>query len=125
MILESSKLVYFAARTVFKIFLGKKNRDDLWLKNDFNFPNFLYRATSITGIKKYITLSLNVPKYNYEICCPLNREDFIIVTRHEEEIIDRFEPKVGGLRHRRRCSLGSLHNCQFKKSWFRGQSHCF
>ena len=95
MILESSKLVYLAARTVFKIFLGKKNRDDLWLKNDFNFPNFLYRATSITGIKKYITLSLNVPKYNYKICCPLNREDFIIVTRHEEEIIDRFEPKVG------------------------------
>ena len=42
-------------------------------------------------------LEIYVPKHNYNIYCPLNKEDFIVMTRHEDDIIERFLPKQGDI----------------------------
>jgi len=42
-------------------------------------------------------LEIHVPKHNYNIYCPLNKEDFIVMTRHEDDIIERFLPKKGDI----------------------------
>jgi FkbM family methyltransferase len=36
-----------------------------------------------------------VPKYNYEFYCRINKDDFIVMTRHEDVIIEHFTPKQG------------------------------
>ena len=89
------KYLYLLCRVISRIFLGKRRRDKIWLKKNINFRDFLYRTTAFLGLKKYITLSLSVPKYGYTVCCPLSKEDFIVLTKHEDEIIDYFNPQAG------------------------------
>jgi precorrin-6B methylase 2 len=36
-----------------------------------------------------------VPKYNYEFYYRINKDDFIVMTRHEDVIIQYFHPKEG------------------------------
>jgi predicted RNA methylase len=42
-------------------------------------------------------LKIAVPKYNYKVYCRVNKEDFVILTRHEDEIIEHFSPKKGDI----------------------------
>ena len=75
--------------------LGRKKRDRIFLKRNINFKDFLYSSTKILGVDKTLLLEIHVPSHDYHIHCPLNKEDFIVMTKHEEEIIGLFRPKEG------------------------------
>jgi FkbM family methyltransferase len=91
------KVIYRGIRFSFKIALGKKRTDMFYTKRGINFKDFLYRSIKFLKIGDPLMLEIYVPKHNYNIYCPLNKEDFIVMTRHEDDIIERFLPKQGDI----------------------------
>jgi FkbM family methyltransferase len=91
------KVIYRGLRFSFKIILGKKRTDMFYAKRGINFKDFLYRSIRFLKKGDPLTLEIHVPKHDYNIYCPLNKEDFIVMTRHEDEIIERFLPKQGDI----------------------------
>ena len=82
------------ARFSLRILLGRRRRDALYARRNVNFKDFLYRATGPFGQGK-LSLEIAESKYGYKIHCPLNREDFIVMTKHEDEMLERFVPEQG------------------------------
>lgn len=95
LVLSLLKAVFLGTRFVVKVAVGKNKRDALFAERNISFKRFLYRATAALGLDK-LSLEISVPKHGYKVRCPLNREDFIVMTQHEEEIIERFTPGQGG-----------------------------
>src|ERR687893_730507 len=89
------KTIYIGTRFFLKLMLGKKRRDIIYQKRNINFKDFLYSSTKILGVENTLLLEIHVPNHDYRIHCPFNKEDFIIMTKHEEEIIRQFRPKEG------------------------------
>jgi FkbM family methyltransferase len=89
------KSAYLGTRFFLRLILGRKRRDNIFLKRNFNFKDFLYSSTKILGVDKALLLEIHVPNHDYRIHCPLNKEDFIVMTKHEEEIIGLFRPREG------------------------------
>jgi FkbM family methyltransferase len=94
LVLSLLKTIFLGTRFLLKVAIGKKRRDALFAKRDISFKKFLYSATAALGLGK-LSLEISVPKHGYKVRCPLNREDFIVMTQHEEEIVERFTPKQG------------------------------
>jgi FkbM family methyltransferase len=88
------KAAFLGTRLVVKVAIGRKRRDALFAKRNISFKGFLYGATAAFGLGR-LSLEISVPKYGYRVYCPLNREDFIVMTQHEEEILERFTPRQG------------------------------
>ena len=97
LILSSFRLIYLSVRILLRIILGKGRRDRLYKQKGINFKDFLYRSLKLLGIDKSVLLKFDVPKYDYKVYCPINKEDFIIMSRHEDEIIELFRPKQGDI----------------------------
>jgi FkbM family methyltransferase len=89
------KSTYLGTRFFLRLILGRKNRDRIFLKRNINFKDFLYSSTKILRVDKTLLLEIHVPSHDYDIHCPLNKEDFIVMTKHEEEILGLFRPKEG------------------------------
>jgi FkbM family methyltransferase len=89
------KSTFLGTRFFLRSILGRKKRDRIFLKRNINFKDFLYSSTKILGVDKTLLLEIHVPSHDYDIHCPLNKEDFIVMTKHEEEIIGLFRPKEG------------------------------
>ena len=89
------KSAYLGTRFFLRLILGRKRRDKIFLKRKINFKDFLYSSTKILGLDKALLLEIHVPNHDYRIHCPLNKEDFIVMTKHEEEIIGLFRPREG------------------------------
>jgi FkbM family methyltransferase len=92
-ILGLLKIIYRGSRVCLRLILGRKRTDRLFAKRKINFKDFLYNSSKFLGIDKTLLLEFPVPKHNYRIHCPLNKEDLIVMTKHEEEIIELFHPK--------------------------------
>jgi FkbM family methyltransferase len=97
LILFSVRLIYLGVRVILRIILGKERRDRVYKEKDINFKDFLYRSLKLLGIDKSVMLKFDVPKYGYRVYCPINKEDFAIMSRHEDEIIDHFNTKQGDI----------------------------
>jgi FkbM family methyltransferase len=93
-ILLCLKVIYLVRRVLLRLILGKKRRDRLYIERGLDFADFLYKAVKFfrPGCK---LLKFKVPKYNYEFYCRINKDDFIVMTRHEDVIIEHFRPKEG------------------------------
>src|ERR671931_788489 len=91
------KVIFLGARFSLRLALGRKRRDRLYLKRDINFRRFLYNAINLLGLCNSFLIKFTVPKYNYKFYCRTNREDFIFMTGHEDEIIEHFCPKEGDI----------------------------
>jgi FkbM family methyltransferase len=89
------KSTYLGTRFFLRLILGRKNRDRIFLKRNINFKDFLYSSTKILRVDKTLLLEIHVPSHDYYIHCPLNKEDFIVMTKHEEEILGLFRPREG------------------------------
>jgi FkbM family methyltransferase len=89
------KGIYLGTRFSLRLILGRQRRDRIFLKRNINFKDFLYSSTKIIGVDKTLLLEIDVPNHGYRIHCPLNKEDFIVMTKHEEEIMALFRPKEG------------------------------
>jgi FkbM family methyltransferase len=89
------KSTYLGTRFFLRLILGRQKRDRIFLKRNINFKDFLYSSSKILGVDKTLLLEIYVPSHDYRIHCPLNKEDFIVMTKHEEEIMGLFCPKEG------------------------------
>jgi FkbM family methyltransferase len=96
-ILGLLKIIYLGSRFSLKLILGRKRTDKLFAKRNINFKDFLYNSAKFLRADKSLLLEISVPNHNYRIHCPLNKEDFIVMTKHEEEIIELFHPKEGDI----------------------------
>jgi FkbM family methyltransferase len=97
LILFVFRLIYLGVRVILRIILGKERRDRVYDQKDINFKDFLYRSLKLLGIDKLVMLKFDVPKYGYKVYCPINKEDLIIMSRHEDEIIHHFNTKQGDI----------------------------
>ena len=97
LILFVFRLIYLGVRVILRIILGKERRDRVYDQKDINFKDFLYRSLKLLGIDKSVMLKFDVPKYGYKVYCPINKEDLIIMSRHEDEIIHHFNTKQGDI----------------------------
>jgi FkbM family methyltransferase len=91
------KAIYRGTRFSLRLILGRKRTDRIYQKRNINFKDFLYSSTRIMRVSKKLLLEIHVPNHDYRIHCPLNKEDFIVMTKHEEEIIRIFSPKEGDI----------------------------
>ena len=89
------KSTYLGIRFFLRVTLGRKTRDRIFLKRNIIFKDFLYSSAKTLRVDKTLLLEIHVPGHDYRIHCPLNKEDFIVMTKHEEEIIELFHPKEG------------------------------
>ena len=99
------KIIYVGIRFIIKIVLGKERRDALYVKrgihfNDsfgpsFYFMSFLYKAIKFLRLSNPVSLRIIVPKYNYKVLCPINKDEIINMTTREDDIIEHFTPKEG------------------------------
>ena len=96
-ILFSFRLIYLSMRILLRIILGKGRRDRLYKQKGINFKDFLYGSLKLLRIDKSVLLKFDVPKYGYKVYCPINKEDLIVMSRHEDEIIDHFNTKQGDI----------------------------
>jgi FkbM family methyltransferase len=94
-ILSILKISYLGLRILLRIALGKKRRDRLFIRRKINFKDFLYKAIHFLRLGNSMLLKISVPKYDYKFYCRINKEDFIIMTGHGEEVIEYFRPKEG------------------------------
>ena len=95
-ILFSLKVTYLWRRVLLRLILGKKRRDRLYVEQGLDFGDFLYKAVKFFRPRSKL-LKFKVPKYNYEFYCRINKDDFIVMTRHEDVIIKYFTPKEGDI----------------------------
>jgi hypothetical protein len=120
------KVVYLCVRVSLRIILGKKRRDRLYLQRGINFKDFLYKSIGVLGIGNSMLLEFSVPKYDYKVSCPINKEDFIVMSIHEGEIIERFSPKEGDIVvDGCWCTYGTLFHHKFKACWSKWKSNCY
>lgn len=91
------KIIYFGWRVSLRFILGRKRRDKLFVEKKINWKDFLYSSARFLRADKSLLLEVSVPLHDYRVHCPLNKEDFIVMTKHEEEIIELFHPKEGDI----------------------------
>jgi FkbM family methyltransferase len=90
------KVTYLWRRVLLRLILGKKRRDRMYVERGLDFGDFLYKAVKFFRPKSKL-LKFKVPKYDYEFYCRINKDDFIVMTRHEDVIIEYFRPKEGDI----------------------------
>jgi FkbM family methyltransferase len=91
------KIIYLGLRIVLRLVLGKKRRDRLYVERGLDFGVFWYKSFKFLRPGNSSLLKFRVPKYNYEFYCRVNKDDFKIMTIHEDDIIERFTPKQGDI----------------------------
>jgi FkbM family methyltransferase len=91
------KIIYLGLRIVLRLFLGKKRRDRLYVERGLDFGVFWYKSFKFLRPGNSTLLKFRVPKYNYEFYCRINKDDFKIMTIHEDDIIEHFTPKQGDI----------------------------
>jgi FkbM family methyltransferase len=91
------KIIYLGLRIVLRLVLGKKRRDRLYVERGLDFGVFWYKSFKFLRPGNSALLKFKVPKYNYEFYCRVNKDDFKIMTIHEDDIIERFTPKQGDI----------------------------
>ena len=91
------KIIYLGLRILLRLALGKKRRDRFYVKRGLDFGVFWYRTFKFLKPGNSTLLKFKVPKYDYEFYCRINKDDFKIMTIHEDDIITRFTPKEGDI----------------------------
>src|SRR5215218_977811 len=101
------KIIYIILRILFIITLGKKRRENSQFYNrlhvrvnisfSFYFFMFLYKVVRILRLGNPSLVKIIVPKYNYKVYCPLTEDDYNHMTIREDDIIENFQPKDGGI----------------------------
>src|SRR5215213_11643843 len=101
------KIIYIILRILFIITLGKKRRENSQFYNklryrlnisfSFYFFMFLYKVVRMLRLGNPLLVKIYVPKYNYKVYCPLTEDDYNHMTIREDDIIENFQPKDGGI----------------------------
>jgi FkbM family methyltransferase len=101
------KIIYIILRIIFIATLGKKRRENSQFYRKFrsrvnvNFSFYLfmffYKVIRLLRLGNPNLITIYVPKYNYKVYCPLTEDDFNHMTTREDDIIEKFRPKEGGI----------------------------
>src|ERR687889_64182 len=91
------KIIYLGLRILLRLVLGKKRRDRLYVERGLDFGVFWYKSFKFLRPGNSSLLKFKVPKYDYEFYCRVNKDDFKIMTIHEDDIIEHFTPKQGDI----------------------------
>src|ERR687898_1785448 len=91
------KIIYLGLRILLRLALGKKRRDRFYVKRGLDFGVFWYKTFKFLRPGNSTLLKFKVPKYDYEFYCRINKDDFKIMTIHEDDIIKRFTTKEGDI----------------------------
>jgi FkbM family methyltransferase len=75
--------------------IGKKLRDKFFVRHGLDFPTFTYKVLKKIGLDKLLLLLIDMPKQGYKFFCRINRDDFLFMTNHENEIMEYFNPNEG------------------------------
>jgi FkbM family methyltransferase len=86
---------YYGVRLSLRLVVGKKVRDRLFVRHGLDFPTFAYRLLKAIGLAKVLLLLLDMPKQGYKFFCRINRDDFLFMTNHENDILEYFIPDEG------------------------------
>jgi FkbM family methyltransferase len=89
------KFIYLSLRVVLRIVLGKKKRDRLYIKRGLDFGDFWNKFFKYLRRNNRKLLKFKMSKYGFEFYCRNNKDDFKVMTIHEDDIIERFLPKDG------------------------------
>jgi FkbM family methyltransferase len=97
LILFFIKIFYLGSRVTLRIVLGKRRRDKIYSERDLDFGSFWNRFYLFwnRGKKKSALLRFKTPKYKFEFYCRNNKDDFKIMTFHEDDILEHFALKEG------------------------------
>jgi FkbM family methyltransferase len=93
------KLNYISLRIILLV-LGKKRRTQLIVKRGLDFGTLWKNYFDIWKREKRgsVLLKFKMPKYNYEFYCRRNKDDFKIMTFHEDDIMEHnFTPMEGDI----------------------------
>jgi FkbM family methyltransferase len=58
---------------------------------------FIYKIIRILRLGNPSLVKIIVPKYKYKVYCPLTEDDYSHMTTREDNIIEKFQPKDGGI----------------------------
>jgi FkbM family methyltransferase len=86
---------YFGVRLSLRLVMGKKLRDKFFVRHGLDFPTFTYKLLKKVGLDKVLLLLIDMPKQGYKFFCRINRDDFLFMTNHENEIMEYFVPNDG------------------------------
>jgi FkbM family methyltransferase len=89
------RITYFGVRLSLRLLMGKKLRDKFFVCHGLDFPTFTYKLLKNIGLDKVLLLLIDMPKQGYKFFCRINRDDFLFMTNHENEIMEYFTPNEG------------------------------
>jgi FkbM family methyltransferase len=95
LILFLLRITYFGVRLLLRLVIGKKLRDKFFVRHGLDFPTFTYKLLKKIGLDKVLLLLIDMPKQGYKFFCRINRDDFLFMTNHENEIMEYFNPNEG------------------------------
>jgi FkbM family methyltransferase len=97
LILFFIKLSYLSLRILLRLVLGKERRDKWYIKRALDFGTFWYFAFNFFFPNAKNLLRFKSKRYGYEFHCRLNKDDFKVMTIHEDELMQYFTPEAGDL----------------------------
>ena len=95
LILLLLRTTYFGIRLSLRLVVGRRLRDKFFVQHGLDFPTFTYKLLKKIGLDKAFLLLINMPKQGYKFFCRINRDDFLFMTNHENEIMKYFIPNEG------------------------------
>ncbi len=118
------RFAYFGFRLSLRFFMGKKQRDKYFMEHGLDFPTFTYRLLKKIGLDKVLLLLIDMPKLGYKFFCRINRDDFLFMTNHENEIMEHFNPKSGDIVVDVGAHIGLYSLIASEEGWSRRKSNC-
>jgi FkbM family methyltransferase len=97
-LLLSIKLYYISSRILLWLALGKTRSKRLVLKRGLDFGTLWNKSFRFwkRAKKDSELLKFKMPKYNFEFYCRKNKDDFQVMTYHEDDILEHhFTPSEG------------------------------
>ncbi len=102
-LLNLIKMLYIGSRSTLRFILGKKRRDEMWIKKNISFKNFLYLFAGFLKLDNVLLIEFYAPKYNFKFCTKVtskvnnHRIDDVYksMTSHEDDVVEKFIPCNG------------------------------
>ena len=91
------KLTYLSLRLFLRLILGKERRDNLCITKELDFGAYWYYAFKFLHPNNTKLLKFKSRRYGFEFFCRNNKDDFKLMTIHEDELMKYFVPEEGDI----------------------------
>jgi FkbM family methyltransferase len=102
-LLNLIKMLYIGSRSTLGFILGRKRRDQIWVKKNISFKKFLYHSVGFLKLDNVLLIEFNAPKYNFKFNSKVTRkvnnhridDVYKSMTSHEDDVVEKFVPSLG------------------------------